>query len=134
MGELAKAIYAYLTTSNTFDTAVGGRVYLSQTPPQETFPYAVMYMLDRDHDWTFDSSLYTIQIQISIYSNEKSSEQIYTLSGYLSDLLEYKNTTLTVTGYDFIYIKETTLTEPSQDEDEVWNCIHRYEIGLEKAE
>jgi hypothetical protein len=130
MKALQDGLYTKLTTSNTFNTAIGGRIYFDEAPQDATFPYCVYFMQDNVQDWTFNSNIENFIIQISLYSSDSSDLQMQDLYTKLVALLDYKSTTLTVSGYTNPYLKRVFTNGPSRI-DGVWSCDVRFEIEIE---
>ena len=133
MKPIIDGIVAKVETSNTFNTAIGGRFYNDEAPQSATFPYAVLYSLDMDFTWTMDSSINNNLVQIRCLSKTRDAAEIEDLRTKLLTLLDYKTTTLTVTGYSFIFMKQISEEGPTRI-DGVWNYNVRYEVEVEKSD
>ena len=133
MKPIIDGIVAKVETSNTFNTAIGGRFYYDEAPQNATFPYAVVYTLDMDFTWTMDSSINNNLVQIRCLSKTRDAAEIEDLRTKLLTLLDYKTTTLTVTGYSFIFMKQISEEGPTRI-DGVWNYNVRYEVEVEKSD
>lgn len=126
-------LVAKVETSNTFNTAIGGRFYFDEAPQKATFPFAVYYDISGDFDWTFSTNITTVIIQIRLLSKTSGAAEIEDLRTKLLALLEYKSCTLTVSGFSFIYIKQINEDSPTRIDD-VWNYNVQFEIEVEVAE
>ena len=126
-------LYTKLTTSNTFSTAVGGRIYFSEAPQNVDFPFCVFSLVDNTPDWTFSSNIENFIMQISLYSSSRSDAEIQDMYTKLVALMNYKESTFSVTGYSFIFLKRVFRNGPTRIDD-VWNCDVRYEMEVEMQE
>ncbi|HDY88889.1 MAG TPA: hypothetical protein ENH82_12355 [bacterium] len=133
MKPIIDGIVAKVETSNTFNTAIGGRFYYDEAPQSVTFPYAVMFTLDMDFSWTFDSNIKNNLVQIRCISKTRDAAEIEDIRTKLLELFDYKTTTLTVTGYSFIFMKQISEDGPTRI-DNAWNYNVRYEVEIEKSD
>ena len=133
MKPIIDGIVAKMKTANDFNTAVGGRFYYDEAPHGATFPFAVIFTLDMDFTWTFDSNIKNNLIQIRCISKTRDAAEIEDIRTKLLALLDYKLTTLTVTGYNFIFIKQISEDGPTRI-DNAWNYNVRYEVEIEKSD
>jgi len=85
--EIKAAIFAKLTSSSSWNTNIGGRVYDRAAPQNPTYPYCVY--LPFFHTRTFDSGNQWEQrfYQFAIFDRDTSSGDIGTLESNLIDLL-----------------------------------------------
>ena len=116
---------------NAFYTAIGGRFYYEEAPQRTTFPFATYTMISAAPDWSFDRDQHIMIIQIDAFSEATGMTEITTIQAALIALLEYKDTTLSVSGYSFIYIKENF--HQITREDDFWHLIAQYELMITKA-
>ena len=133
MKPIIDGIVAKVETSNPFNTAIGGRFIYDEARQSETFPYAVIFTLDMDFSWTFGSNIINNLNQIRCISKARDAEEIEDIRTKLLALLDYKTTTLTVTGYNFIFIKQISEDGPTRI-DNAWNYNVRYEVEVEKSD
>ena len=125
--ELAASIYAKLSSTGDFNTAVDGRIYYARAEDSPTFPYCVYsfyadnYSIDSGNEWE------ETYIQFSLYDENAESDNIDLMESYLIDLLK---TTLTFTNYTQIRLQRGS-KRFHQTEDDKWNTIIEYRIEIE---
>jgi hypothetical protein len=116
---------------NAFYNAIGGRFYYEEAPQRATFPFATYEMVNATPDWSFDNDQHIYLIQIDAFSSATGMTEITTIQSAMIALFEYKDVSLTVSGYNFIYMKETY--HDITKEDDYWHLIANYEIMITKA-
>ena len=130
MEVLLKGIYSKKTGSS-FNTAIGGRLYLHEAPQQATFPYCVYYLITNTPDDTFTESGEEFTIQFNIFSNKNSASEVNTLYGYLKTL--YEHTTLSITGYNHTHTWRNFATLIRDEENNIWQYSVEYRIRIDKT-
>ena len=100
MNALLTAIFNRFSGSD-FETDIGGRMYTRYAPQGVAFPYAVVTLPFGMSDWMFVEQFDDIDVQFNLFSQSTSEVQIGTMLTNLR--ARYDDTTLTVTGYTFLY-------------------------------
>ena len=137
MKVLLAAIYTKFTAvngggiHNSFYTDVTGRLYFSFASQESTFPYAVYYQITSNPEWTFTDTFEDITIQFSLYSDQSSAVQIGDMRDHCIALFDW--CTLSVSGYEFIYMRRDYDRIDWIPEEEVWQCIIQYSTYLRKT-
>jgi hypothetical protein len=127
MKALFDAIYSKFNTTNNFNTAIGGRLYIGAAPDGTAFPYAIYDLVSDDPDHYFDNdSIEEATIQISIYSNSPSAAAVGTIAVYCKSLFD--DCALSISGYTFVSFirsRESLLREP---DNLVWGYSIDYDV------
>jgi len=133
MQVLLNAIYAKATTAGNFNTSVGGRIYLKGTVPQEpTFPYCSYWLVDDTEELQFSEGYDSVLVQFDLFDTADDASALGLVQKYLLQLFT-RGTTLSVTGYTFLYMVRTFSTGPEWiDEDGSWQYTTQYEIYLQQ--
>jgi hypothetical protein len=138
---LRTCIYNRLTTSSTFRTAITQstsyyKAYFHIAPQMLpgtttilTYPYCVFDFLPMDYTRDSVNKFYDIQIQFRISSLNPGDCE--TTMGYLTDLIEDSEHSLTMTGYNILRIERQPMTAPFLV-DIVWNGIVQYKLEIQK--
>jgi len=91
------------TTSNTFNTAIGGRVYDTEGPEGATYPYAVITNTTAIPSHTFSTNVYEMVFTFNIFSNTRANTEIDELFDKFTALMEPSAgsgwVAITVSGY-----------------------------------
>jgi len=132
MTPLMTGLYSKFTadTDGNLYTALSGRLYHGEAPQGVTFPYAVMYAIDQQHDWSFSDDFEDVLVQFSIFTNESSASNIGTYWSYLKSL--YDDTTLTISGYSKIHMVRTSSNLLRDTENNIWQYVTDYEVMLKQ--
>ena len=106
MKQVADAIAAYFNAPNTFNTAIGGRMYFEQAPMNASYPYAVFFLITNIVDYTFKEESQDLTVQFSIFDagdGLKSPATLYDAQNKLWALFDFAP--LSVTGYSTTIMK-----------------------------
>ncbi len=109
-GIVAKVEETTQGANNTFYTAIGGRFYDNEAPPDETFPYAVVYSLPAYPEYQFSKNDYIVPITVNMFSNTRDNTEIDSLISTFKDLFYPAAASsgwkaLTLTGFTQISLK-----------------------------
>ena len=129
MNELFTAIYNELTTVNSLNTAVGGRIYLGFAPQRSSFPFCVFDSVVGVTEEDFGEERSDFLIQFDIFSQKNSADEAGDVLGYLKTLMD--NASLTVTGWSQVTFSrgneyrnnDFTQTPPVHGYSIEYNCI-----------
>ena len=132
MDALFEAIYDKLTTAGNLNTAVGGRIYLHNSPTGSALPYLVYQHISDDTDFNFTSTFDTFRIQCSIFSSSvgQGTSQVLSIYNYLTALMD--DCTLSVTGYQFLNCERQFANLSKDADQDIWHYAVDYEILLRK--
>ena len=132
MKALFDAIYTRFSTTNTFNTSVGGRMYFMEAPQGATFPYAVYFPVSATTDWTFNDTIDFEEylIQFSIFSRDESAIEIANCYEYLKDLYDF--CVLSVTGYTHIHMHRELAIMTRDPDEKIWKYNVDYNVLLEE--
>lgn len=125
--ELKTALYNRLTSTSTFNTNIGGRVYFQRAEDSPTYPYCVYSIFADNYSYDSANEWEEIYIQFSLFDENSSSSNISTLESNLIDLLD---TTLTFTNFTQINLYRIN-KRYSLSENDSWNTIIEYRIEIE---
>lgn len=121
--------------STDFNTAIGGRIYDNEAPPQATFPYAVIFTLPFIKNWTFTEEYVKGSIQINIYSNTSANTEIDNIYSKLEALFDpavgANWISLTIAGYTQVSLIPV-FAERFKDEHDKWQYTVQYDIEISK--
>gem|GEM_PF-3826373 len=112
MNALLTAIFNRFTGSD-FSADIGGRMYSRYAPQGVAFPYAVVSIPFGLSDWMFVERFDDVDVQFNLFSQNTSETEIGTMLTNLR--ARYDDTTLTVSGYTFLYCqheRSLTLSDP----------------------
>lgn len=128
MKEIFTGVYDRLTSAGSFNTAIGGRVYILEAPQRSTFPYCVFFPVVHTPGYTFTSITEEMLLQISLFDEDESPDALETLYGYLASLMD--DCTLTISGY----VCESCVRESAQlaRGDDYWHHWTTYRIRAHK--
>jgi len=131
MKELFKAIKTLFSAANTFNTAMGGQLYLAHAD-QETasFPYCLYSKPVGVSEWTYTEDQEDILIQFSIFSKNNSAAEIEDAFDKLKTLFD--DAVLSVTGYTSLFMHRESDRLIRDNENNVWQHDVDYNISLEK--
>ena len=113
--ELMKAVYTKLNSDGDFKTAVGGRIYAVQGPPDTAFPLCI-YTLEDVNTQRFFSGKVQQRGVVSVVIFAKSDsgpDSIVDIEKLLFNLLDEQS--LAVTGHDRGFVRGITRGTPSID-------------------
>lgn len=127
MQVLFQGIYTKFSNDAALSGAVTG-MYLTEAPQGTVYPYIVYFEITNVPDWTFTEDMENFLIQFSIYDSNSSSTNILSIFEKLKTCYDWKN--LTVTGYNFIYLKREfdVLTR----ENSIWKMDVQYRLEIQK--
>jgi hypothetical protein len=109
---LHQAVVAALRADTDLRALISGRVY-SETPPQNKFPFVFvgdMTVQESSEDYIFTD----IEVTIQGFSNSKSLEEIFKITGLIRQIL---NTELSVTGYQVAEYQHEQTSYPNAIQD-----------------
>jgi len=142
-GALATAIKNKFEGNAALVAALGGstgkhslRMYFKKAPEDEgdfkQFPYVVYFITTAEREDTLSERGKTLNVQFNIYdSDEDSPDDDSTLNDIYSKLSElYNESTLTVAGYDHIYMIEMNAI-PIPTTDDTQQITVNYEVMLQ---
>jgi len=115
--------------SNTFKTAISSRLYFHIALQGAALPYVVYDLLPINQDRDTVNKFYNFIVQFIVSSSAIS--ECETVAGYLTDLLEDSESTLSFTGYSTIRIEREPQVNLGQI-DNVWNIAVPYRVQLQK--
>jgi hypothetical protein len=130
MNALMAAITAKFKTTNSLNTALGGRMYPFQAPQEPTFPYGIYFIVSGDPDRNFSDKHEYINVQFSLFSEEDSVEQVGTL--YDKTIALFDDVLLTVTGYTMLKFERINYLLIRDEEMATWHYVVEYDVLLEK--
>lgn len=133
MTPLITGIYSKFIAApaNDFYTALSGRLYHAEAPQSTTFPYAVVFTVSHEHDWTFEDTFEDVLIQFSIFTQERSAANAGIFWGYLTTL--YDDAVITISGYSQIYMIRDQSRLIRDEESNVWHYSVDYDCKVEKS-
>jgi len=113
---------------NTALKAAVTGMYLTEAPQGTVYPYITYYLISNVADWTYTEDMENSLIQFSIFDNSSSSVKILDIFEKLKTCYDW--VTLTVTGYNSIYVKRefNILTRVN----DIWNLSCQYRIELQR--
>ena len=138
MNAVLSAIMTKISGS-TFETDVGGRVFLDRAPDGTPFPYCIFFIVSNIPDDVFNKNGRNLLIQFSLFSSSSGGTEITTMYDDLHSLLN--NDTLAVTGSTLIWMHEQDLTTMVEDitvldatqQVKVWHVDYEIVIAEEFA-
>ena len=133
MTPLITGIYSKFVAlpANNLYTALSGRLYHAEAPQSATFPYATVFTVSSEHDWTFTDTFEDVLIQFNIFTNERSAANAGTFWKYLIAL--YDDTPISITGYSQIDMIRGQSRLVRDEENNVWQYMVEYECTLEQS-
>ena len=133
MKNLTTGIMTLFNTSNTFNTAIGGRLFKGRVPEGTPLPYAMFFVVSDVQADTFKDTIADVAIQFSLFSGSSSSAEIEDMYTALKALFD--DAIFTVTGNTIVsMIRQQAgfLSVPAdtvEGTEEIWqydidyNCI-----------
>lgn len=131
MKELAAAITTHFNVTNSLKTALGGQMYPFEAKQDAAFPYGVYYIIDEQTDYDFSDERQDIYVQFSLFSEDSSPGEAFTLGGYLKTLFD--DADLTVSGWTCLQFKRTGSKVLRDEEMNTYTFIGEYTAILEKG-
>lgn len=131
--QLKEQIYAYVTGTNDFDTAIDGEFFYIKNPKDSpTYPYGVYQFLPGESDADTGTDYEKVVVQITIYDDDSSSADLSTLGGKFDTLFDNCEGSLALDDY---YVHSVERISPPREIDTPlgnyqWSAD--YEIYLEK--
>lgn len=130
MKELFAGIWSLFNATNTFKTAIGGRMYPGEAPQEPAFPYAVYSLVSDIPDFDFTDDHADIQVQFAIYSEQTSPSESFDLFALLKTLFD--DARPTVTGWTVLSFQRSRAQLDRDTEMKTWGYIVEYDILLER--
>lgn len=136
MKDLTTGIYTLFNTTNSFNTAIGGRLFKGRAPVGTVLPYAIFFVVSDVYDPTFSEDFEDVLIQFSLFSDASSSTEIEDM--YIALKALYDNTSFPVTGNTVINMQRQHAGFTSVEADMVsgseayWQYDVDYEIKMIK--
>jgi len=131
--DLKKAIYGYLTGSNVFSTAIGGRLYyIENTDELITYPYAVFQFISGDSDRDSGTRYENPIVQITIYDDSSSSIMISQIGKKLDTVFDESEGNITLTDYYVLGIDRVSPPREIRTFADSWQWSADYQIQLQK--
>ena len=131
MKEVMEGIYSHFNTVNTLNTALDGNLYPHEAEQGVSFPYGTYFIINDYLDYTFSEEQDEIQVQISVFSNDKSPVEINTLYGYVKDLFDEAE--ITVSGHSVLSFLRTDARPIRDAEHRTWAYHITYMVLIEKS-
>ena len=127
MEVLYKGIWNKFDNNADLKAAVTG-LYFTEAPQGTAYPYIVYNLVSNVGDWTYTESMENSLIQFSIFDDHSSSVTINDIYEKLKTCYDWE--VLTVTGYNFIYIKRefSNLTRMN----DIWNYAVQFRTEVQK--
>jgi len=134
---LVSGIYTVATGANTFNTAVGGRIFYEKAHQSDgdelhSFPFAVFLQVVDSQSATFTSEYAEVDIQWSIYDNSASAQTLMDAAGKLHDLFDY-NAAVSVTGWTIIRFDRMTHMLLPRDAFDIRTSTTTYRVWAQKT-
>ena len=124
-------INKFTTGTPTIYTNLGGRLRLHEAKQGETLPYGVFFLIGTSPDYYFgEQRLFSNIIQFSLFTNDRSSENICDYYDNLTSLFD--ECTLTITDYNFLRMERTWDYLLRDAPEGVWQSSIQYRITMEK--
>jgi hypothetical protein len=138
MKVLQQGIYTIVTAApggvhNSFYTSIGGRFYFEFAPQDTVFPYCTYHIIHDTYDYTFTDNMEDMIIQFSIFSSTSSSSEVMDIFEYLKTLFDWKDGSLSVTGYRTVRVERLFATTDWVSEESLWFQVVQYRILLIKT-
>lgn len=130
-------LMTYFNTSNSFLTAIGGRMYNTMAPENTPMPYCVFTHIAGYQSDTFTEDMDRIILQFSIFSDSSSSAEVHDAMTACKALFD--DCTFTVTsgvvvqfmrGVDGLIIEEYETESGGQ---RIWHYHVDYDVIRRKA-
>lgn len=115
---------------NALYTALSGRMYKGIAQQTVTFPYGIYWLIVGNHSWTFNTKFENMTFNFSLFSKNNSSSEIEDLFINLKAL--YDDSTLVVSGSEFVYCRRESYRALPRDMDGVWAYHVTYRILTEQ--
>ena len=127
MKELFTGIYTKFSNDGDLSGVVTG-MYFTEAPQDAVMPYVVYNLVSNVGDWTYTESMENSLIQFSIFDDHSSSVTINDIYEKLKTCYDWE--ILTVTGYNFIYMKRefSNLTRMN----DIWNYAVQFRTEVQK--
>jgi hypothetical protein len=106
MDELITALMAKIAGTDLYN-AVGGRIYLDESPTGTAFPYIVFFIVSSVPNPTFTEKYEDSMIQFSIFSISSDVTEIAAINKYMQRLLD--DCVLSIASTNSIYMKRSSL-------------------------
>lgn len=133
MKQLFTAIMTDFNTGNTFNTAIGGRLYAGRVPAQISYPYCIFDLITAIPTYYLDTeTVEDLTIQFTIVANTTDVSDVNDIQDKLRSWFD--NIKLTVTGYNYINtsLSNYILTQPDEEMN-IFNYIVDYDIMMSKT-
>lgn len=127
MQVLFQGIYSKFSNDNDLSGTVTG-MYLTEAPQGTAYPYIVYHKISGVPSYTFTEDMENTLLQFNIYSDNSSSATINDIYTKLKALYDW--CTLTITGWDSIYMKRE-LDELTREND-IWRYLVQFRLEIQK--
>lgn len=127
MQVLFTAIYSKFSNNGALSGAVTG-MYLTEASQSAVMPYIVYHKISGVPGYTFSENMENTLIQFNIYDSNSSSATINDIFKKLKTCYDW--CTLTVTGWDSIYMKRE-LDELTRSSD-IWRYLVQYRLEIQQ--
>lgn len=118
------SLFAPAGTKPALYNDLSGKFYNTEAPQNTNYPYGVMHLIANDYDWTFTENLEEFLVQMTLYDDNSSPDNI---TDYYENLkVLYDWATPIITGYQLTWM----VREFSEllRLDDVWQYIIQYRI------
>lgn len=128
MKQLFQGIWSKYNAGGDFKTNTSSRLYLHEAPQGTSLPYAVYFMVDGDHDWDFDEqhNYEEYLLQFNIFADDRL--EVNNLFTNCKSMFDW--TTLTVTGYTFLFMRREG-SRMLRADDDVWQYVVEYRVMVQ---
>jgi len=130
--QLAQAIRQHYLGATELQDVLTGGLWFQRGPQNETFPYAILYIIGADKEQFLGASnqMKRVQVQISIFSDATDGgDTIMLATEKFADAFDWCE--LHINGYYSVKM-ENTLMGPISNIDDIWQSILNYEVWFVK--
>lgn len=120
---VGSALYNYIATNGTVTT------YYQKAKQSATVPYCLVYFMNANDDYTFDSKGLNADYVIKVVSDKAFPEEAIRLYGDVHDIIQ--DSGFTIPNYEVIRVRRESILQ-YEDQSHFWNVGGLYNIDIWK--
>ena len=127
--ELNTALLALLSTTSTFNTSIGGRVYVNQAPLGTLTPFCVITTASDALSYDSGTEFQDVVTQFSVFAEEKTGAVSGRIIDELESLLSTAKATLSVTSGRLMQFRKSIRREDNNSN--IFHKLIQYKIKIQ---
>jgi len=110
---------------------IAGRFYNTNAPQKEKMPYIVFMLVSDTPEDTFDTSMEDTIVQLSIFDDNRSPENVCDIFELVNTCFDY--VTLTIVGYTTVEMRRGVANLMRDPDDDAWHYQVDYRVRIQEV-